>query len=226
MKSIALLMCLVFTSIASAGPPVKRDFRSIIGVCLAFESQVSITPVTPIPVPPSPSPVSNTCPNCKGRGYVGDGTVKVTCPVCNGTGKLTRQDKEEEISASNCKCKEVGQCGDSKCVGNCPECGELGGLESGEFIIVTERGPNGTMLFRRIRQNRMMRSGGMGSGYGGGMMSSGYGGGMMGSGYSGGMIQMRFGGSHTMGGTTIIRPPMMMGAPMMMRSRASGGCSS
>ena len=28
------------------------------------------------------------CPNCEGRGYVGDGTVKVKCQPCNGTGKV------------------------------------------------------------------------------------------------------------------------------------------
>ncbi len=28
------------------------------------------------------------CPNCEGRGYVGDGTVKVTCQPCDGTGRV------------------------------------------------------------------------------------------------------------------------------------------
>lgn len=28
------------------------------------------------------------CPNCEGRGYVGDGTVKVKCQPCDGTGKV------------------------------------------------------------------------------------------------------------------------------------------
>ena len=28
------------------------------------------------------------CPNCEGRGYVGDGTVKVKCQPCNGGGKV------------------------------------------------------------------------------------------------------------------------------------------
>lgn len=28
------------------------------------------------------------CPNCDGRGYVGDGTVKVKCQPCDGTGKV------------------------------------------------------------------------------------------------------------------------------------------
>jgi hypothetical protein len=28
------------------------------------------------------------CPNCDGRGYVGDGTVKVKCQPCDGTGRV------------------------------------------------------------------------------------------------------------------------------------------
>lgn len=39
-------------------------------------------------IPPTPSPPSDgKCRNCDGRGYVGDGTVKVTCQPCGGTGK-------------------------------------------------------------------------------------------------------------------------------------------
>lgn len=41
--------------------------------------------VAPTPVPP-PAP-SGVCDNCDGRGYVGDGTIRVKCQPCNGTGK-------------------------------------------------------------------------------------------------------------------------------------------
>lgn len=34
-----------------------------------------------------PTPDQDACPNCGGRGRLGDGVVTVTCPVCNGTGK-------------------------------------------------------------------------------------------------------------------------------------------
>jgi hypothetical protein len=40
--------------------------------------------VAPTPVPPAPG---GQCDNCEGRGYVGDGTVRVKCQPCNGTGK-------------------------------------------------------------------------------------------------------------------------------------------
>ena len=39
------------------------------------------------PPPPAPKP-GDRCENCEGRGYVGDGTVKVKCQPCNGTGKV------------------------------------------------------------------------------------------------------------------------------------------
>jgi len=34
-----------------------------------------------------PKPGSK-CTNCDGRGYVGDGTVRVKCQPCDGTGKV------------------------------------------------------------------------------------------------------------------------------------------
>jgi hypothetical protein len=40
---------------------------------------------------PTPQPIGDTCPNCNGKGTLGDGTIKVTCPVCNGTGKRTSE---------------------------------------------------------------------------------------------------------------------------------------
>jgi hypothetical protein len=45
----------------------------------------SKTPVTP----PSPDNPTGVCPNCNGKGRVGDGTVETICVVCDGTGKVT-----------------------------------------------------------------------------------------------------------------------------------------
>lgn len=42
--------------------------------------------IPPTPVPPS----DGKCANCEGRGYVGDGTVRVTCQPCGGTGKAKK----------------------------------------------------------------------------------------------------------------------------------------
>lgn len=39
-------------------------------------------------IPPSPpKPSDGKCKNCDGRGYVGDGRVRVTCQPCGGTGR-------------------------------------------------------------------------------------------------------------------------------------------
>jgi len=39
--------------------------------------------------PPDDAPKpGDKCPNCEGRGYVGDGRVKVKCQPCDGTGKV------------------------------------------------------------------------------------------------------------------------------------------
>lgn len=39
-------------------------------------------------IPPSPpKPSDGKCRNCDGRGYVGDGRVRVTCQPCGGTGR-------------------------------------------------------------------------------------------------------------------------------------------
>lgn len=38
-------------------------------------------------IPPTPAPPSDgKCQNCDGRGFVGDGTVRVKCQPCDGTG--------------------------------------------------------------------------------------------------------------------------------------------
>jgi hypothetical protein len=41
--------------------------------------------VAPMPVPPAPG---GKCSNCDGRGYVGDGRVRVPCQPCGGDGVL------------------------------------------------------------------------------------------------------------------------------------------
>jgi hypothetical protein len=41
--------------------------------------------VAPTPVPPAPG---GKCQNCDGRGYVGDGRVRVPCQPCGGGGVL------------------------------------------------------------------------------------------------------------------------------------------
>lgn len=41
------------------------------------------------PAPDNPTPAGDVCPECQGRGKVGDGTVCSTCWACGGTGRKT-----------------------------------------------------------------------------------------------------------------------------------------
>lgn len=50
-------------------------------------------------IPPTPAPPSDgKCRNCEGRGYVGDGTVRVTCQPCGGTGR-----EPKSVCVEGCK---------------------------------------------------------------------------------------------------------------------------
>lgn len=74
------------------------DFRSLIAVCLAMETG-SVTPTPePAPVPPPPPGPADSCPNCKGTGRLGDGTVSVECPACDGTGKRKTQPAPQPLA--------------------------------------------------------------------------------------------------------------------------------
>lgn len=35
----------------------------------------------------APTPASDVCENCDGKGTLGDGRIAVKCPACDGTGK-------------------------------------------------------------------------------------------------------------------------------------------
>ena len=35
----------------------------------------------------APTPMTDECENCHGKGTLGDGKISTTCPVCGGTGK-------------------------------------------------------------------------------------------------------------------------------------------
>lgn len=56
---------------------------------LAVETARAVMALRKEVAPPAPGPrPGDKCPNCDGRGYVGDGTVKVKCQPCEGTGKV------------------------------------------------------------------------------------------------------------------------------------------
>jgi DnaJ-class molecular chaperone len=45
----------------------------------------------------APTPVTDECENCHGKGTLGDGTISTKCPACGGTGK-----KPKSV-CTNCK---------------------------------------------------------------------------------------------------------------------------
>jgi hypothetical protein len=56
---------------------------------LAVETARAVMALRKEVAPPAPGPrPGDRCPNCDGRGYIGDGTVKVQCQPCEGTGKV------------------------------------------------------------------------------------------------------------------------------------------
>lgn len=54
---------------------------------LAVETAVALVAVPDMVPDDEPKP-GDTCPNCEGRGYVGDGKVRVPCQPCGGGGKV------------------------------------------------------------------------------------------------------------------------------------------
>jgi len=50
-------------------------------------AKVELSRIAP-PAPDDRPKPGDKCPNCDGRGYVGDGTVKVQCQPCRGGGKV------------------------------------------------------------------------------------------------------------------------------------------
>lgn len=52
----------------------------------------------------TPKP-GDTCPNCDGRGYIGDGVVKVECQPCGGTGKVKATATTTTSSCPDGRCR-------------------------------------------------------------------------------------------------------------------------
>ena len=83
MRSLVVFAVVLVGCVAS----LPRDDASITADLAAETAREVLrlrSEVAPTPVPPAPG---GKCDNCEGRGYVGDGTIKVKCQPCNGTGK-------------------------------------------------------------------------------------------------------------------------------------------
>jgi hypothetical protein len=80
MRWILLLSLVLVGCVATVpdDPTISAD--------LAVETARAVLAARKPPPAPAPAP-GGRCQNCDGRGYVGDGTIRVKCQPCNGTGK-------------------------------------------------------------------------------------------------------------------------------------------
>ena len=83
-KRLAVVLLLAF--IASCKP-------AVIAVPFTPNSTLFLAAVIAAAPPdsnPGPRPIDpTTCPNCDGKGWVGDGATRLKCTTCDGTGKIT-----------------------------------------------------------------------------------------------------------------------------------------
>jgi hypothetical protein len=72
MYRLALIVTLFFSGCSSAA----EDLRPFVAVAGRYSLMAQAKP-----------PVSDVCSNCRGLGYLTDGTVRTPCPVCKGATK-------------------------------------------------------------------------------------------------------------------------------------------
>ena len=80
---------LILSLIALAGCIATLPNDATISADLACELARGVVQLRAAPEVPDDKPKpGDKCSNCDGRGYVGDGTVKVKCQPCDGTGRV------------------------------------------------------------------------------------------------------------------------------------------
>ncbi len=81
---------LILSLIALAGCVATLPDDPTISADLACEVARAVVQLRAAPdaTPDNKPKPGDKCPNCDGRGYVGDGTVKVNCQPCDGTGRV------------------------------------------------------------------------------------------------------------------------------------------
>lgn len=80
---------LIVSLVVLAGCVATLPNDATISADLACELARGVVQLRSAPDVPDDKPnPGDKCPNCEGRGYVGDGTVKVKCQPCDGTGKV------------------------------------------------------------------------------------------------------------------------------------------
>ncbi len=79
----------ILSLIALAGCIATLPDDATISADLACETARAVVLERATPDVPDDKPKpGDKCPNCEGRGYVGDGRVQVKCQPCDGTGRV------------------------------------------------------------------------------------------------------------------------------------------
>ena len=138
----SLMSCCLLIAIVGCDPVDNKDYLDLTEKT-QLGAYISLAVVTSTPEPDGGGgklQVGDECPDCLGRGMVGDGTIENKCSRCNGTGKVQAGDPDvvamsdddgetwstnaevaEEISADSpkaCLCDPA--CPD--CDGTCDPC--------------------------------------------------------------------------------------------------------
>ena len=67
-----------------------------------------------LPSVPEDEELVDTCPDCNGDGFVGDGKIKIECDTCNGTGKRGFQMTILEMPVQDAQACADGSCSASR----------------------------------------------------------------------------------------------------------------
>lgn len=92
---------------AHAAPAETDNVPLIAATIGSLESKPTVSPA------PKVDP-AGVCPNCKGKGSVGDGRTMVTCKACNGSGKLGAAMPANAVLVTNAG-EWVQQCNGRSC---------------------------------------------------------------------------------------------------------------
>lgn len=87
-------------------PPVPGFFEPTLAAAIAIASGDITGPNSPTPPAPLPDGPQE-CPDCNGKGWVGDATIMNPCAPCNGTGVITIRQQLEALNAEQEKLAET-----------------------------------------------------------------------------------------------------------------------
>ena len=90
------ILCLCFLLIAGCDPVEEKDYLDLTEKT-QLGAYISLAVVSSDPAPDGGGgklQVGDECPDCLGRGSVGDGTIENKCSRCNGTGKIQPGDPD------------------------------------------------------------------------------------------------------------------------------------